>query len=207
MKRIFTFFLSLLIIPVCFAQNTWEVGVFGGGPGNPSPSYSPQFLTIQVGDTVRWTNTQGQHNVDGTTSTFPSNPEGFTSGDPALATWTFEFVFTIPGTYDYECSAFDHADTQFGTITVTDITNSIEENTTIDFYIYPNPVEDEINVLTQDNVERIEILDVSRNVSLVEIPAQFNNSYGIDISELNSGIYFIIVYSEGYKGVKRFIKR
>jgi len=206
MKRFCTL-LFCLGLGLLSAQTSHEVEAFGGGTGNPTPQYVPQFFTIQVGDTVRWTNTQGQHNVDGTVATFPSNPEGFTSGVPQNAPWVFEHVFTIPGTYDFECSAFNHSDTQFGTITVVDIIDGIEENTLIDFFIYPNPVESEVNILTKTQIEKIEVLDVSRTVQKQENPIDFNGSYSLDVSELETGIYFIIVHSGEFKGVKRFIKR
>ncbi|MEM7163576.1 MAG: T9SS type A sorting domain-containing protein [Bacteroidota bacterium] len=206
MKALFTLFLSIISLSF-FAQTSHDVEAFGGGTGNPTPAYEPQNITIMVGDTVRWTNTQGTHNVDGTLSAFPSNPEGFTSGDPAPAPWVFEYEFTVAGTYDYECSAFNHADTQFGTITVVEDPTALQELNILDFYIYPNPSETEINVLTQAQIDKIEILDVSRNVSITEEPQSVLGSYTINTSDLEAGIYFIVIYQGEYKGVKRFIKR
>ena len=63
--------------------------------------FTPDQLTISVGDTVIWTNSQGNHNVNGTQSSFPSNPESF--GNEVGAGWTFSHIFTMPGTYDYRC--------------------------------------------------------------------------------------------------------
>jgi predicted extracellular nuclease len=77
--------------------------------------FSPQNLTVNVGDTVTWTNNSGQHNVNGTQATFPGNPASFTSGAAGMA-WTYQFVFTIPGVYDYQCDP--HAPSMAGTITV-----------------------------------------------------------------------------------------
>jgi plastocyanin len=37
--------------------------------------FTPNELDIIVGDTVEWRNTDGYHNVNGTTETYPSNPE------------------------------------------------------------------------------------------------------------------------------------
>lgn len=64
-------------------------------------TFSPNTLTIVVGDTVVWTNTSGSHNVNGTTSTFPSNPQSF--GNSVGSGWVFTHVFTIVGNYDYRC--------------------------------------------------------------------------------------------------------
>ncbi len=63
--------------------------------------FTPDEITITVGDTVIWTNSEGSHNVNGRQSTFPSNPESF--GNDVGMGWVFSHVFTIPGTYDYRC--------------------------------------------------------------------------------------------------------
>jgi plastocyanin len=62
-------------------------------------AYGPATLTIQVGDTVEWTNhDQASHDV-----TTTSAPVAFQS--PMLATGqTWSFTFTVPGTYSYYCS-------------------------------------------------------------------------------------------------------
>ena len=64
-------------------------------------TFSPNNLTINIGDTVNWVNTGGFHNVNATLSTFPLNPEGF--GNSLGSGWTFTHVFSLPGTYNYQC--------------------------------------------------------------------------------------------------------
>ncbi len=65
-------------------------------------SFTPQFITIALGDTVRWTNTGGTHNV-----VHAGNPVLFTSGQPAAPnspTWPYSFSgFPSAGFYDYFC--------------------------------------------------------------------------------------------------------
>jgi hypothetical protein len=65
-----------------------------------------------VGDSVRWTNVSGIHNVfadDGT----------FTSGSPAAAPWTFVHEFTAAGTFGYHCQPHGSpGNGQFGTVLV-----------------------------------------------------------------------------------------
>ncbi len=63
--------------------------------------FTPNELNISVGDTVEWKNTQGYHNVNGTKTTFPSNPESF--GNSAGFNWTYKYVFKTVGKYDYHC--------------------------------------------------------------------------------------------------------
>ncbi|MDG1842218.1 MAG: plastocyanin/azurin family copper-binding protein [Crocinitomicaceae bacterium] len=64
-------------------------------------AFSPDSITINLGDTVTFINTSGNHNVNGTTATFPSNPASF--GNSLGTGWTFTHVFTVAGTYDYQC--------------------------------------------------------------------------------------------------------
>ena len=40
-------------------------------------AFTPDSITINLGDTVTFIVTRGNHNVNGTTSTFPSNPASF----------------------------------------------------------------------------------------------------------------------------------
>ena len=63
--------------------------------------FTPDELKISVGDTVEWKNTQGYHNVNGTKTTFPSNPESF--GNSAGFNWTYKYVFKTVGKYGYHC--------------------------------------------------------------------------------------------------------
>ena len=63
--------------------------------------FTPDEITISVGDTVVWTNSQGTHNVNGTQANFPANPESF--GNTVGMGWVFSHVFTIAGNYDYRC--------------------------------------------------------------------------------------------------------
>ena len=74
--------------------------------------YNPEDLTINVGDTVTWTNNDG----GGHTATSTSGPESFDSGNIASG-GTWSFTFTKAGTYDYKC---DYHSSMTATITVND---------------------------------------------------------------------------------------
>ena len=65
--------------------------------------FTPADITINVGESVRWINTGGSHNVNGSLATYPDNPEGFGNGGASSAAWVYDFTFTIPGLYDYQC--------------------------------------------------------------------------------------------------------
>jgi plastocyanin len=76
-------------------------------------AFTPQNLTITQGDTVRWQNTSGIHNVHELGSNL------FNSGTPANAPWTYQFVFSnvTPATYNYRCDVH-YTTGMVGTVTV-----------------------------------------------------------------------------------------
>ena len=45
--------------------------------GGDSNSFNPDQLNVAVGQTVQWVNIGGFHNVDGSTDTYPDNPDSF----------------------------------------------------------------------------------------------------------------------------------
>lgn len=86
----------------------------------------------------------------------------------------------------------------FKTLSVDPITNNIKS-----FQLYPNPVGTELNLsfdLTKDGALKVEIIDVSGKV--IQLVAEANVvrgtfSYTINTSELDPGLYFIQLSSNG----------
>lgn len=62
-----------------------------------SNNFQPGALTIQAGDTVRWENRAGFHDVT-------ADNGSFVSGPPANAPWTFRHTFNSAGSFNYFCS-------------------------------------------------------------------------------------------------------
>ena len=69
---------------------------------NNSNSFVPSILNINLGDTVEFTNSGGFHNVNATLASFPNNPQGFGNA-VSSANWSFQHIFTVAGTYNYQC--------------------------------------------------------------------------------------------------------
>jgi uncharacterized surface protein with fasciclin (FAS1) repeats len=91
--------------------------------------YSPQSLTVSVGDTVNWINSGGFHNVNFIDNTITgvsfNNPVSFIS-TPTSSTAIYTHVFAVAGTYSYDCSVGNHAVSgMVGSITVNPASNSI----------------------------------------------------------------------------------
>jgi plastocyanin len=69
-----------------------------------SLSFSPNSITIEVGDTVQWVWSAGSHTV--TSGTGPTDPQAGALFNSALsaAVPSFSFVFNSPGDVPYFCS-------------------------------------------------------------------------------------------------------
>lgn len=74
---------------------------------------------------------------------------------------------------------------------------------TVDFAMYPNPVEDSFIIKTNSNVELVVITN-NLGQKVLELDDAIKS---INISEIPSGIYFVTIHSELGKATKRIIKR
>ena len=83
--------------------------------------------------------------------------------------------------------------------------NEIESN---EFNIYPNPASDKlyIETLTQTQTLTIEIYDIYGRVQNHRSSEAQKLRNSIDVSKLNSGVYFVKIKTENGEVVKRFVK-
>ena len=186
-----TFFISISLL----AQTSHNVVV-------ASNSFTPSALTIEEGDTVIWTNTSGSHNVNGTITTFPSNPDSFGSGAAASGGWTYSYVFTIAGSYDYRCDP--HAGGGMtATIAVSESSVSINESKIENgMNVYPNPFTSYLTVALNkeliNNNSSIEFVlyDLLGNQvhSIANVTSELTK---IQTNQLSNGIYIFSFKSNG----------
>lgn len=92
-----------LLLAICFAAFALVATAQDHFITVQSNFFSPDELTIQLGETVQWENLGGFHNVNGTQETYPDNPEGFGNGSASSASWTYQYTFNTPGVYEYQC--------------------------------------------------------------------------------------------------------
>jgi plastocyanin len=81
-------------------------GYYGGS--TPVLMFSPSQVTINVGDTVTFTNAGGaSHNVHADDDSFRCSSgcrgEGNATGDPSISDWTSVVKFTKAGTFGFHC--------------------------------------------------------------------------------------------------------
>jgi len=92
--------------------------------------FNPYELNVSIGDTVNWINDGGNHNVNFDINTLTglsfNNPESFVS-IPTNSTDIYSHVFTILGTYYYDCSVYGHASGGMTGKIIVSNTNSINE--------------------------------------------------------------------------------
>lgn len=190
MKKI-TLMVALLVASITTAQDTFTVDwdQMVGGDGT---------FTIAVGDTVLWVWANGNpHSVTTTGGT-----ESFDSTILTGMGTEFEFTFTAPGSTDYVCDV--HA-IMTGTITV-EQTMGVDEKFAINVQIYPNPVGDELNIMSLYQLKGYEIYDVyGKKVGWGTGEGTYT---ALNTSYLKAGVYFLTATSEeGLQTTRKIIKK
>lgn len=205
--------ISALLLALPFAVNAQTIHPVnvGGSTLDPNnlPYFSPNTLTIPVGDIVRWTNVTGTHNIDGGEFFFPNNPAYF-EYHPAEFDfdWSFQFTFTVPGTYSYQCDTEGHSATQTGTIIVEGENSIAEGGTEHVMSLFPTPASDHVMVdAGQRRITRVEITGVDGRV--VGTPAFTpGNLVRIPIADLIPGNYLLrLAEADGTLSTLRFTKK
>lgn len=207
----FTTLLAVLPIAV-MAQVTHPVNVGGSLSGGPLPYFDPPNVFIDLGDIVEWTWVTGTHNLDGTVTEFPDNPEGFSSGDNAHESpHLFSRTFDVAGVYDYHCTVEyqgqNHATTQFGTITVSDPNGIRTEATNKAITLYPVPANDLLMLSLKGctGVRSVDILNAG-GILMRTLPVQDDRVNGLDLSGLPAGQYFLLMDRIRRTVIKPFVK-
>ena len=165
-----------------------------------SNQFTPQNITINVGETVTWTNTGGFHNVNGTQATFPNNPESF--GNNTGTGWTYMHTFNIPGSYDYQCDPhFTLGMT--GTVTVNPVGTGIQDKdgSTANIFksIFPSPASElvtiEFNADIFKDLQNAELSVYNLRGELIATQLITGDQMQVDVSALSSGS----IYCSGTK--------
>lgn len=84
--------------------------------------------------------------------------------------------------------------------------DAVEEVNNNRFVIYPNPVEDNLMIEANETIEEVAIYTIT-GVTVYCQHSTVRGQQSINVSDLNSGIYFIKVRTENGETVKRFVKK
>ena len=191
MKKI-TLLMMALVVSITSAQTTfdldWAVGING----------SAASVTIEPGDTVRWTWTDAlPHSVTNESG----SQENFDSGILTGMGTQYSFTFTQVGINDYKCDVHSN---MTGTITVEQLVG-IDEKFRRNIAFYPNPVADQLTVTSLYKLDTYEIYNVlGMKVSTGQATG---NVTDINMSELQSGLYFVRAISGELQSTFKVSKR
>src|SRR6266850_6550004 len=97
---------------------TIQVQVGAGGL-----KFTPQNVTIQVGDTVQWVWAASGHS---STSGTPVNPDGMWDSGVQNTGFIFNQTFTTAGTFNYFCSPHGLCCGMIGSVTVTSAADTVQ---------------------------------------------------------------------------------
>ncbi len=179
----------------------------GSTSGGALPYYSPQNFTISIGDIVRWTNVSGSHSANGSLANHPTNPAGFSSGNPQSGNWSWEFTFTVPGVYHYDCTQDGHSATQFGTITVLNNVGIAEVAPAVDVNVFPIPASEQLFIETTGNTLRTATVVDLDGATVLSMQLNASGRTSVDITTLAAGKYFVLITTaDGRVTAKPFTK-
>lgn len=98
--------------------------------------------------------------------------------------------------------SFSTTNLQDGVFVYSDTVLSVSsELTTPVFSVFPNPSSDFINILSETEIEKVEIYDLNGRLLL----ERFNNT-AIDISQFMTGTYFMTISTNGAQYTEQFLK-
>ena len=167
--------LSLLAAAATQAQTTHMVNWFMGVPN------SATTLTINQGDTVKWTWTDNMpHTVTSTGGT-----ETFTSGTLSGSGQSFSHTFNSVGATSYDCDFHPSMD---GTITVQAIMG-LNDDVEAGFSYFPNPATDVLTITSGSNIDRVEVYDLNGRLLMESIDA--NPTVKVYLSNFTAGTYLV----------------
>ena len=172
--------------------------------------YLPNTITINVGDTIRWLNDGGFHNVNADINTLAlesyNNPESFSS-TPTFDNILLTRVFNVEGIYQYDCSVGQHAaNGMIGTVIVEPASVNVENNdrSIESFVAYYNRHQDELNISLNFNGSSNEAKLIVMNLAGQNVMQKnfqvMNGSNAMSIDpkgKLTTGIYIIALKTSG----------
>ena len=109
------------------------------------------------------------------------------------------------GKYCFTVTASNLAgESEQSNVACVEYTDAIEENV-VAFNIYPNPVENEIIVSSEEIIEEITIYNVLGTMVYAEQCT--TNNVRLNVSDLSSGVYFVKLRTANAETVSRIVKK
>lgn len=190
--KIVTFCLLFVVMYTATAQNVVEIA---WGQGINESVASP---TIEIGETVRWVWSDASAK---TVTSLANGSENFDSGSLKGLGQTFSYTFGKAGVTDYQN---DSNPSMHGKITVASKL-TVEEKFLKNLNFFPNPVKNELNISSILKIDSYQIYNVLG--TLVSEGKGTNTLTQVDMSRLNSGLYFVKVTSNNLQTTLKIAKK
>ncbi len=190
MKKI-TLFFFFITINILSAQNVFEIA---WEQGIETSVASP---TIEIGDTVVWTWTDSSQK----SVTSLSGSESFDSGLLKGKNNDFSYTFQNQGVTEYQN---DSNPAMRGKVTVVEKL-STEDKFVKNLNFYPNPVKSDLTISSIFKVDSYQIYNVLG--TQVSQGRGGGNYTQVDMSRLNSGLYFVKVISKNMQATLKIAKK
>lgn len=189
MRKI-TLFICFITINILSAQNVFEIA---WEQGIETSVASP---TIEIGDTVVWNWTDNSQK----SVTSINGAETFDSGLLSGVNNDFVYTFSHQGTTEYQN---DSNPLMRGKVTVV-AKLSTEDKFVKNLNFYPNPVKSDLMISSLFKVDSYQIYNVLG--TMVSQGKGGGNYTEVDMSRLNSGLYFVKVTSKNMQATLKIAK-
>ena len=175
---------------------------FGGESGNDSDYF--RLLVKSVSSSNHILNTDTIYLAD---FRFEDNTQ-----DYILKDWEMAEIVSCDRV-DFELQSSDIG--QFGMNTpayfclslAQDLTNSIDDQPFVNLNIYPNPVNNILNIYSEAPIQSIQLIAMDGRTVANFDQTVLSSDYSFDVSSLVPGIYFAKVYTSNGSVVSKFIKQ
>jgi len=167
---------------------------------DPIANFTTDTTVIVEGDSLHFTDLSENNPISWQWEFEGGTPETSTEQNPVI-------VYSTPGIYDVTLIVSNNygSDTLSipGYITVEELTGRIAGNS-IEIQMYPNPAKDKLLISSKDNIQLVNILNISGQV---EKNQECNTKQlTINIANLPDGIYLIRLHSKDVVVTKKIIK-
>lgn len=165
--------------------------------------FSPNTLTVTVGDTIVWTWISGNH-----TTTSTSVPSGAATWSHAIASVndSLEYPITVDGTYSFKCNIHS---SMTGTITaLVNGINSPDLKANFSFNSLGSSAYKASFTLTKSSAVSLSIFDLTgKTVKVLISGARSAGSFSeiFNLEDLQKGIYLVDMNGENQRIVRRVI--
>ena len=175
---------------------------FGGESGNDSDYF--RLLVKSVSSSNQILNTDTIYLAD---FRFEDNTQ-----DYILKDWEMAEIVSCDRV-DFELQSSDIG--QFGMNTpayfclslAQDLTNSIDDQSFVNLNIYPNPVNNILNIYSEAPIQSIQLIAMDGRTVANFDQTVLSSDYSFDVSSFVPGIYFAKVYTSNGSVVSKFIKQ